>query len=315
MQFAPTKLSAGWLKLYKQTPKLAKLWVTYISRLGLRITMSTNMLTGVKMTATERQLYRPSASGVRKALSSEGIQNVRIPSVAQNVIKMNWIVEALLCAFGVSSTTIIENFVVRPFSENLISQIKSSVSQITENRVKCGSQVCDGFFAKNEDYCRKCNTTISSEVLPRNNITGKYEKGLMMVTFRLVPKVQSAFKAWSQWNKYDACSNWCVVQVKQRKGVFINNESVWQYAGVTLWDAYNMLTSLDLDTSDILRLKGDSWFNNSGKKKTCFRTVVFATCGGVEVAVDEAYISSLEADKIPYRYQPSAEYLGGLNQA
>lgn len=275
--------------------------------------MSTNMLTGVKMTATERQLYRPSASGVRKALSSEGIQNVRIPTVAQNVIKMNWIVEALLCAFGVSSTTIIENFVVRPFSENLISQIKSSVSQITENRVKCGSQVCDGFFAKNKDYCGKCHTSISCDVLPRNNITGKYEKGLMMVTYRLVPKVKSTFKAWSQWNKYDTCSNWCVVQVKQRKGVFINNESVWAYAGVTLLDAFHMLTSLDLDTSEILRLKGDSWFNDGGKKKTCFRTVVFATCGGVEVTVDEAYIPSLEAQKIPFRYQPSAEYLGGLN--
>ena len=271
------------------------------------------MLTGSKMTATERQVYRPSASGVRKALSNEGIQNVRIPTVAQNVITMNWIVEALLCAFGVSSTTIIENFVVRPFSENLISQIKSSVSQITENRVKCGSQLCDGFFAKNKDYCGKCNTTISSEVLPRNNITGKYEKGLMMVTYRLVPKVKSTFKAWSQWNKYDTCSNWCVVQVKQRKGVFINNESVWAYAGVTLLDAYMMLSNLGLDTSDILRLKGNSWYNDGGKKKTCFRTVVFATCGGVEVTVDEAYISSLEAEKIPFRYQPSAEYLGGLN--
>ena len=277
--------------------------------------MSTNMLTGVKMTATERQVYRPSASGVRKALSREGIQNVRIPSVAQNVIKMNWIVEALIFAFGVTSTTIIENFVVRPFSENLISQIKSSVAQITENRIKCGSQVCDGFFAKGKDFCGKCHTTISSEVLPRNNITAKYEKGLFMATFRLVHKVQSAFKACSQWTQYDTLSNWCVVQVKQRKGVFINNQSVWAYAGVTLCDAFDMLTSLDLDTSEILRLKGASWFNNSGKKKTCFRTVVFATCGGVEVCVDEAYISVLEAEKIPFRYQPSAEYLGGLNQA
>ena len=70
--------------------------------------MSTiKMLTGVKMTDEERLVYRPSAKGVRKALSNEGIQNVRIPSVAQNVIKMNPIVQALIFAFGVTSTTII----------------------------------------------------------------------------------------------------------------------------------------------------------------------------------------------------------------
>lgn len=284
---------------------------SYYIHLASRRGMS--KLIGTKISPIAKAQYRKTASEVRKAVSNDGLQNVRIPTVAQNVIKMHWIVELLLCCAGVSSTTIIENFVVRPFSENAFSRIKSTVSQITENRVKCGTKACDGFFAKGEDYCRKCNTCISYEVLPRTNITGKYEKGLNMVCFRLVTKVKSTFEASNAYNKIDTETNWCVLQIKQRKGVFVDNMSVWRYAGVTLIDAFLALQSMGLDTSEILRLKGDSWRNKGGKKKTCFRTVVFASCDGIEVAVDEAFIGQLEAEKIPFSYQPSAEFLGMLN--
>ena len=265
------------------------------------------------MSPQAKAIYRKSAKEVRKAVSQEGLQNVRIPTVAQNVIAMNWIVELLLCCAGVSSTTVIENFVVRPFSENAFSQIKSKVAQITQDRVKCGRQGCDGFFAKGEDYCRKCGTGISSDIIPRHNITGKYEKGLFMVTYRLVSKSKSRFKAWSQYNQIDTLSNWCVLQVKQRKGVYINNQSAWQYSGVALIDIYLKLEQMGLCTKDVLRLKGDSWKTDGGKPKTGWRNVVFASCDGVEVAVDEAFISVLEAEKIPFSYQPSAEFLGMLN--
>lgn len=270
-------------------------------------------LHGGKMTPLAKATYRKSASEVRKAVSKEGLQNVRVPTVAQKVIVMNTIVELLLCCAGVSSTTVIENMVVRPFSENAFSQIKSKITQITEARVKCGRKGCDGFFAKNKDYCGKCNTCISSDILPRHNITGAYEKGLFMVTYRLVNKVKSTFKAYSQYSQIDTLSNWCVLQVKQRKGVYINNQSVWQYAGVSLYDMYTQLVSMGLDTSDVLRLKGDSWNTKGGKPKTGWRTVVFALCDGVEVCVDEAFISRLESEKIPFSYQPSAEFLGMLN--
>ena len=265
------------------------------------------------MSQQAKASYRKSASEVRRAVSKEGLQNVRIPTVAQKVIQMNWIVELLLCSAGVSSTSIIENMVVRPFSENAFSQIKSKIVQITESRVKCGRQGCDGFFAKNKDYCGKCRTCISSDILPRHNVTGAYEKGLMMVTYRLVSKVKSTFKAYSQFNQIDTYSNWCVVQVKQRKGVFINNQSVWQYSGVSLYDMYYQLWNMGLDTSEVLRLKGDAWRTTGGKLKTGWRTVVFAICDGVEVCVDEAFIGRLEAEKIPFSYQPSAEFLGMLN--
>ena len=268
---------------------------------------------GGKISPLAKAKYQESASEVRKAVSKEGLQNVRIPTVAQNVIVMNWIVELLLCCAGVSSTTVIENMVVRPFSENAYSQIKSKIEQITESRVKCGRQGCDGFFAKNKDYCGKCGTCISSDILPRHNVTGAYEKGLNMVCYRLVEKSKSLFKEYSQYSKIDTISNWCVLQVKQRKGVFVDNLSVWRYAGVNLIDAFFALESMGLDTSEILRLKGDSWYNKSGKKKTCFRTVVFASCDGIEVAVDEAFIGQLQAEKIPFSYQPSAEFLGMLN--
>ena len=134
-----------------------------------------------------------------------------------------------------------------------------------------------------------------------------------MVCYRLVSKSKSLFKAYSQYSQIDTYSNWCVVQIKQRKGVYINNQSVWQYSGVSLWDMYYQLKSMGLDTTEILRLKGDSWNTKGGKPKTGWRTVVFASCDGIEVAVDEAFIGQLQAEKIPFSYQPSAEFLGMLN--